>query len=181
MKQSCKESSCFVSSWAVQAAGQPFVYFNYNPVGDNIRVYSSVPNDWERDYTYDWLGRRLTYAEGELVESLTYNGGSLSTHTQSWLENGIIQNKTTQYHYNAHRLDSVSYDDALTTIYHYDQYGRVDSLYDESGVVCYRYGNGTLKQEFHLEDLCQKNTARVLCRVFASEKPVTGYWGLVRR
>ena len=51
------------------------------------------------------------------------------------------QTKTTHYHYNAHRLDSVSYDDALTTIYHYDQYGRVDSLYDESGVMCYTYGN----------------------------------------
>ena len=54
----------------------------------------------------------------------------------------------TQYHYNAHRLDSVSYDDALTTIYHYDQYGRVDSLYDESGVMCYTYGNmGEVTQE----------------------------------
>ena len=46
-----------------------------------------------------------------------------------------------QYHYTAHRLDSVSYDDALTTIYHYDNFGRVDSLYDESGVMCYEYGN----------------------------------------
>ena len=127
--------------WAVHPAGQPFVYFNYNPVGDNTKVYSSLPNDWERNYTYDWLGRRLTYTEGELAESLTYDGSNLSAHTQSWLENGITQSKTTTYHYNAHRLDSVSYDDALTTIYHYDQYGRVDSLYDESGVMCYTYGN----------------------------------------
>ncbi len=49
--------------------------------------------------------------------------------------------KTTHYHYTAHRLDSVSYDDALTNIYIYDQYGRIDSLYDESGVMCYEYGN----------------------------------------
>lgn len=35
-------------------------------------------------------------------------------------------------------------------------FGNHDSLYDESGVVCYQYGNGTLKQEFHLEELCQK-------------------------
>ena len=64
------------------------------------------------------------------------------------MENGNTQTKTTTYHYNAHRLDSVSYDDALTTIYHYDQYGRVDSLYDESGVVCYTYGNmGEVTQE----------------------------------
>ncbi len=51
------------------------------------------------------------------------------------------RNKTTLYHYTAHRLDSVSYDDALTNIYIYDQYGRIDSLYDESGVMCYEYGN----------------------------------------
>ncbi len=31
------------------------------------------------------------------------------------------RNKTTLYHYTAHRLDSVSYDDALSTVYHYDQ------------------------------------------------------------
>ncbi len=129
-----------IKPWVIHPSGQQFVYFNYNPVGDNTKVYSSLPNDWERNYTYDLLGRRLTYTEGELAESLTYNGGNLSTHSQSWLENGNTQTKTTTYHYNAHRLDSVSYDDALTTIYHYDQYGRVDSLYDESGVVCYQYG-----------------------------------------
>ncbi|MBO4282083.1 MAG: RHS repeat protein [Bacteroidales bacterium] len=127
--------------WAVQASGQPFVYFNYNPVGDNTKVYSAVANDWERNYTYDLLGRRLTYTEGELAESYTYNGGNLASHSQSWTENNQQQTKTTTYHYNAHRLDSVSYEDALTTIYHYDQYGRVDSLYDESGVMCYEYGN----------------------------------------
>ncbi|MBP5413204.1 MAG: hypothetical protein J6Y47_08130, partial [Bacteroidales bacterium] len=127
--------------WAVQAAGQQFVYFNYNPVGDNTKVYSSLPNDWERNYTYDMLGRRLTYQEGERAESYTYDGSNPATHSQSWTENNQQQIKTTTYHYNAHRLDSVCYDDALTTIYHYDQYGRVDSLYDESGVVCYQYGN----------------------------------------
>ena len=103
--------------------------------------YSSVADDWERTYTYDWLGRRLTYTEGELAEYLTYDGSNLATHTQRWLENGQPRTKTTQFHYNAHRLDSVSYDDALTTIYHYDNFGRVDSLYDESGVMCYEYGN----------------------------------------
>ncbi len=109
---------------------------------------SSVANDWERNYTYDMLGRRLTYTEGELAESFTYNGGQISSHSQSWMENGITQSRTTTYHYNAHRLDSVCYDDALTTIYHYDQYGRVDSLYDESGVMCYTYGNmGEVTQE----------------------------------
>jgi RHS repeat-associated protein len=127
--------------WVIHTSGQQPVYFDYNPVGDNTKVYSSLPNDWERNYTYDMLGRRLTYQEGELVESLTYNGGNLASHSQSWLENGNTQTRTTTYHYNAHRLDSVGYDDALTTIYHYDQYSRVDSLYDESGVMCYTYGN----------------------------------------
>ncbi|MBO7465548.1 MAG: hypothetical protein J6T56_06850, partial [Bacteroidales bacterium] len=125
----------------IHPSGQQPVHFVYDPVGNNIRVRSSLPDDWERNYTYDRLGRRLTYQEGELVESLTYDGGNLSTHAQSWSENGLPQSRTTHYHYNAHRLDSVGYDDALTTIYHYDQYGRVDSLYDESGVVCYTYGN----------------------------------------
>ena len=49
--------------------------------------------------------------------------------------------KTTHYHYTAHRLDSVSYDDALSTVYHYNAYGQPDSVYDESGVMCYEYGN----------------------------------------
>ncbi|MBO4739635.1 MAG: VCBS repeat-containing protein [Bacteroidales bacterium] len=134
--------------WAIKAAGQPFVYFNYNPVGDNTKVYSSQSNDWERNYTYDLLGRKLSYTEGMLAESFTYNGSNLATHTQSWVENTQTASKTTHYHYNAHRLDSVSYDDALSTIYHYDQYGRVDSLYDESGVMCYEYGNmGEVTQE----------------------------------
>ena len=134
--------------WVIHPAGQQPVYFDYNLAGDNTSVYSSVANDWERDYTYDWLGRKLTYVEGELAESLTYDGSNLSTHTQSWSENGLPQTKTTQYHYNAHRLDSVNYDDALTIINHYDQYGRVDSLYDESGVMCYEYGDmGEVTQE----------------------------------
>ncbi len=51
------------------------------------------------------------------------------------------QTKTTCYHYTAHRLDSVSYDDALSTVYHYNAYGQPDSVYDESGVMCYEYGN----------------------------------------
>ena len=125
---------------SIISAGQPFVYFNYNAVGDNTKVYSSQPDDWERNYTYDWLGRRIFYQEGELSEMFTYNGGNLHTHIQHWLDNITgTQDRTTHYHYTAHRLDSVCYDDALTTIYHYDQYGRVDSLYDESGVVCYIY------------------------------------------
>jgi hypothetical protein len=127
--------------WAIKAAGQPFVYFDYNAAGDNIRVYSSIANDWERIYAYDLLGRKLTYTEGELWDSYTYNGMNLSTYRQRWQESGQIRNKTTLYHYTAHRLDSVSYDDALTNIYIYDQYGRIDSLYDESGVMCYEYGN----------------------------------------
>ena len=37
--------------WAVHPSGQQPVYFDYNPVGDNTRVYSSVADDWERTYT----------------------------------------------------------------------------------------------------------------------------------
>ncbi|MBQ2489254.1 MAG: hypothetical protein II525_05580, partial [Bacteroidales bacterium] len=46
---------------AVQASGQPYVHFIYDHVGNNTNVRSSVADDWERNYTYDWLGRRLTY------------------------------------------------------------------------------------------------------------------------
>ena len=161
--------------WAVQAAGQPFVYFEYNLAGDNTKVYSSVANDWERNYTYDWLGRRLTYTEGGLSESYTYNGSNLATHTQSWLENGNPHTKAIHYHYTAHRLDSVGYDDALSTIYHYDQYGRVDSLYDESGVVCYQYGNmGEVTQETRIYALPFLNSPLALTTQFRYDS-----WGRV--
>ena len=132
MKSSCNILYSSGKPWAVQPAGQNFVYFNYNQVGDNTKVYSSLPNDWERNYTYDMLGRRLTYTEGELAESLTYNGSNLASHSQSWTENNQQQTKTTTYHYNAHRLDSVSYDDALSflsqplalsTQFGYDRFG----------------------------------------------------------
>ena len=66
---------------------------------------------------------------------------NLSSHRQRWQESGQIRTKTTIYHYTAHRLDSVSYDDALSTVYHYNAYGQPDSVYDESGVMCYEYGN----------------------------------------
>ncbi len=36
--------------------------------------------------------------------------------------------KTTHYHYTAHRLDSVTYDDAISTVYHYNAYGQPDSV-----------------------------------------------------
>ncbi len=164
-----------IKPWVIHPSGQQPVYFDYNSVGDNTSVYSSVTNDWERTYTYDWLGRRLTYVEGGLAESLTYNGGNLSAHTQSWLENGIIQNKTTHYHYNAHRLDSVGYDDALTTIYHYDQYGRVDSLYDESGVMYYEYGNmGEVTRETRIYALPFLTNALALSTQFTYDS-----WGRV--
>ncbi|MBO7623694.1 MAG: hypothetical protein J6S82_00095 [Bacteroidales bacterium] len=161
--------------WVIHPAGQQPVYFDYNSVGDNTKVYSSLPNDWERNYTYDRLGRRLSSTEGELAESFTYNGGNLSAHTQSWLENGIIQNKTTHYHYNAHRLDSVSYEDALTTIYHYNAAGQPDSVYDESGVMCYEYGDmGEVTQETRIYALPFLNSPLALSTQFTYDS-----WGRI--
>ena len=129
--------------WAIKAAGQPFVYFDYNAAGDNIRVYSSIANDWERNYTYDLLGRKLTYTEGNIVENYAYTGNLLTLHTQQYYDNNastpIIYQTT--YTYNAHRLQSVNGQDEVPVVYHYDSYGRVDTLYDESGLVCYQYGN----------------------------------------
>ena len=39
------------SGWprVVQASGQQPVYFNYNPVGDNTKVYSSLPSTGSRN------------------------------------------------------------------------------------------------------------------------------------
>ena len=129
--------------WAVKAAGQPFVYFDYNAAGDNIRVYSSIANDWERIYTYDLLGRKLTYTEGNIVENYAYTGNLLTLHTQQYYDNNVSTPVTSQttYTYNAHRLQSVNGQDEVPVVYHYDNYGRVDTLYDESGLVCYQYGN----------------------------------------
>ena len=132
MKQVHNILSLSGKSWVIHPAGQQPIYFDYNLAGDNIKVYSSLSNDWERDYTYDMLGRRLTYTEGELAESYTYDGSNPATHSQSWFENGMPQSKTTTYHYNAHRLDSVSYADALSflsqplalsTQFGYDRFG----------------------------------------------------------
>ena len=176
MKSSCNILFLSTKPRVIHPSGQQPVHFVYDPVGNNIRVRSSLPDDWERNYTYDMLGRRLTYQEGELVESLTYNGGNLAAHSQSWLENGNTQTKTTTYHYNAHRLDSVSYDDALTTIYHYDQYGRVDSLYDESGVVCYTYGNmGEVTQETRIYALPFLSSPLALSTQFSYDS-----WGRIQ-
>gem|GEM_PF-5345839 len=75
----------FIKPWVIHPAGQQPVYFDYNSVGDNTSVYSSVADDWERTYTYDRLGRRLTYVEGELAESLTYDASdqlTAATETQ---------------------------------------------------------------------------------------------------
>ena len=129
--------------WAIKAAGQPFVYFDYNAAGDNTRVYSSIANDWERIYTYDLLGRKLTYTEGNIVENYAYTGNLLTLHTQQYYDNNVSTPITSQttYTYNAHRLQSVNGQDEVPVVYHYDNYGRVDTLYDESGLVCYQYGN----------------------------------------
>ena len=129
--------------WAIKAAGQPFVYFDYNAAGDNIRVYSSIANDWERIYAYDLLGRKLSYTEGNIVENYAYTGNLLTLHTQQYYDNNVSTPITSQttYTYNAHRLQSVNGQDEVPVVYHYDCYGRVDTLYDESGLVCYQYGN----------------------------------------
>ena len=163
--------------WVIHPSGQQPVYFNYNPVGDNTNVRSSVANDWERNYTYDWLGRRLTCTEGELAEIYTYNGSNLSSHTRCWMENGNPLTKSIQYHYNANRLDSVSYADALTTIYHYNAAGQPDSVYDESGVVCYSYGEmGEVTEETRIYALPFLSQPIALSTQFEYDS-----WGRIQR
>jgi len=134
--------------WATKVAGQPWLYCNYNPVGDLMQVYSSN-GDWSRAYEYDWLGRRTSYNEDNLATLYTYDGLNPATETHKWQENGQPKQKTITSRYIAHRLDSVIYSDStLPTVYSYDYAGRVASVLDESGRMDYTYGNmGEVKSE----------------------------------
>ena len=123
--------------WAVQAAGRQFVYFNYNPVGDNTKVYSGVANDWERNYTYDLLGRRLTYTEGEHAEDYTYNGGNLATDI---------------FYYHTNHLGSTAYvtdhKQNITQGFLYAPFGEITTEYAPM------WQNGTLpKYSFNAKEL----------------------------
>jgi hypothetical protein len=53
MKPSHNILFTFGKPWVIHPAGQQSIYFDYNAVGDNTSVYSSVVNDWERIYSYD--------------------------------------------------------------------------------------------------------------------------------
>ena len=109
--------------WATKVAGQPWLYCNYNPVGDLMQVYSSN-GDWSRSYEYDWLGRRTSYNEDNLETLYTYDGLNPATETHKWQENGQPKQKTITRRYIAHRLDSVIYSDStLPTVYSYDNAG----------------------------------------------------------
>ncbi|MBQ6725187.1 MAG: hypothetical protein IJQ89_01280 [Bacteroidales bacterium] len=135
--------------WAAKAAGQPWLYCDYSPVGDLLAVYSSNNGDWSRAYEYDWLGRRLSYGEGHLETLYTYDGLNPATETHKWQENGQPKQKTITRRYIANRLDSVIYSDStLPTVYSYDYAGRVETVFDESGRMDYTYGNmGEVKSE----------------------------------
>lgn len=151
MKKQCNDILKDVSgkSWVIKAAAQSFVYFDFNPVGDNIKVYSSL-YDWERNYEYDMLGRKTHYFEENLSEEYAYNGNNLAYHVQTYFDNIIndYMSKTTNYSYTAHRLESVNYEDGIGTYYNYNAYGQVESIYDESGKIAYEYGNmGEITQE----------------------------------
>ena len=128
--------------WAAKAAGQPWLYYDYSPVGDLLAVYSSNNGDWGRSYEYDWLGRRTSYNEDNLATYYTYDGLNPATETHIWQENGQPKQKTITRRYIAHRLDSVIYSDStLPTVYSYDYAGRVASVLDESGRMDYAYGS----------------------------------------
>ncbi len=128
--------------WATKVAGQPWLYYDYSPVGDLTAVYSST-GDWSRAYEYDWLGRRTSYSEDNLGENYFYDGYNLAVKRSSWLDGGTQpRHKDITYRYTAHRLDSVIYSDStLPTVYSYDNAGRVASVLDESGRMDYAYGS----------------------------------------
>ena len=131
--------------WGLKPAGQPYVYFAYDIMGQCDSVYSSQANDFCRKYTYDMLGRKTSYSEGHLSESYVYTGTNLTEKTMGWYNSITNQpdSKTLTYTYDYNRLiATVSSEYAMYyTEYVYDNNGRLVNIIDESGIQCFEYGN----------------------------------------
>jgi uncharacterized protein RhaS with RHS repeats len=124
----------------MQAAGQPWVYFDYNLVGECTQVYGL--NDFSRSYTYDRLGRKTSYEEDSLKETYTYTGENLTQKQMYWNENGTTQQKTITYTYDKNRISSMKsseYPDAIE--YTYNNNGKLKTIKDASGIQVFKYGN----------------------------------------
>lgn len=126
--------------YGLKAAGQPWVYFEYNPMGECTQVYG---NDFSRSYTYDMLGRKVSYEEGDLSESYTYNGPNLETKTMSWLHGD--ETAEINYTYDRNRLmEMQTSDNDIITMYEYDDqnmHGKLKRIHDESGIQEFEYGS----------------------------------------
>jgi len=123
----------------VQPAGHLPVHFEYNLVGDLLKVKGA---DFERSYLYDQLGRKTQYQEDSLKEIYVYAGSNLVEKQIYWNESGQTRNKTIAYHYNHNRLDTVKsseYD--IPIVYIYNSKGKVDTIKDQSGMQVFEYGN----------------------------------------
>jgi hypothetical protein len=133
--------------WGIKPAGEPYVYFAYDLMGQCDSVYSSIPNDFCRKYTYDMLGRKTSYTEELLSEDYYYTGSNLTLKDINWYNSiqGSMDQKTIEYVYNHNRLSSVWSDEYLLPIeYIYDDnnlHGRLVAIKDESGIQAFEYGN----------------------------------------
>ena len=126
--------------YGMQAAGQQWVYFDYNLIGECMQVYGL--NDFSRNYTYDWLGRKTQYEEDSLKETYTYTGENLTQKKMYWNENGTTQQKTITYTYTNNRIKKMKSSEYNTDIqYDYNNTGRLDIISDENGMETYEYGN----------------------------------------
>ena len=123
----------------VQPAGHQPVRFEYNTIGDLLKVEGV---DFSRSYSYDDLGRKTQYKEDSLQEIYTYSGTNLTKKVLSWYENGQTQDKTLNYMYKHNRLDSVKSSEYVQPIrYIYNtKNGKLDTIKDYSGIQCFKYG-----------------------------------------
>ena len=133
--------------WGIKPAGEPYVYFAYDLMGQCDSVYSSISNDFCRKYTYDMLGRKTSYTEELLSEEYYYTGSNLTLKDINWYNSiqGSMDQKTIEYVYNHNRLSSVWSDEYQLPIeYIYDDnnlHGRLVAIKDESGLQTFEYGN----------------------------------------
>ena len=99
--------------------------------------------DFQRSYTYDMLGRRLTYTEDQLSETYYYNGENMEQKTIAWNEAEIgTQQEIIDYIYSNNRLTEIhSSEYANQPVYYTYDKGRVEFIEDESGMQYFSYGD----------------------------------------
>ncbi|MDD3280666.1 MAG: RHS repeat-associated core domain-containing protein, partial [Bacteroidales bacterium] len=132
--------------YGMKPAGEEWVYFSYDIIGQCLSVFSSQSNDFIRTYNYDWLGRATYYNEGQLKEYYTYLGANIGLKNIEWYNtlSNSTENKSIEYHFEHNRLmffQSTEYQSP--TEFAYDDanaHGELVAIKDESGIQTFEYG-----------------------------------------